>query len=100
MFRKPSVLVLRSCGTIKLSLFDDCGPRLVGLGIPEVNQDPIAHVLRYEAPEALHGLRNALLIGRNDLAEVCRVHPRGQGRGANQVGEHHCDLAALGAVFW
>jgi hypothetical protein len=31
-------------------------------------------VLRYEASEAPHGLRNALLIGRNDLAEVFRVY--------------------------
>ncbi len=47
---------------------------LVGLGIPEVDQDAVAHVLRYEAAEALHSLRDALLIGRNDLAEVFRVH--------------------------
>jgi hypothetical protein len=50
---------------------------LVGLGIPEVNQHAIAHVLRYEAPEATHGLRDTLLIGRNDLAEVFGVHARG-----------------------
>src|SRR5262249_34367917 len=36
---------------------------LVGLGIAEVDQDAVAHVLRYEAPEALHGLGDALLIG-------------------------------------
>ena len=47
---------------------------LVGLGIAEVDQDTIAHVLRYKAAEALHGLGDALLIGRNDLAEVLRVH--------------------------
>ena len=47
---------------------------LVGLGIPEVHKDPIAHVLRNEATEALHGLRDALLVGRNDLAEVFGVH--------------------------
>ena len=34
------------------------------------------HVLRYESTEALHGLCNAFLIGRNDLAEVFRVHAR------------------------
>ena len=53
---------------------------LMGLGIPEVDQHPIAHVLRDEATEALHGLRDALLIGRNDLAEVFRVHARREGR--------------------
>jgi hypothetical protein len=29
---------------------------LVGLGIPKVDQDPIAHVFRYEPAEPLHGL--------------------------------------------
>ena len=53
---------------------------LVGLRIPEVDQHPVAHVLRYEAAEALHGLGDALLIGRNDLAEVFRVHARRQCR--------------------
>ena len=47
---------------------------LVGLRIAEVDQDPIAHVLRDEPAEALHGLSDALLVGRNDLAEVFRVH--------------------------
>ena len=53
---------------------------LVRLGVAEVDQDPVAHVLRYEAAEALHGLRDALLIGRNDLAQVFRVHARRQRR--------------------
>jgi hypothetical protein len=47
---------------------------LMGLGIPEVHQHPIAHVLRYEAAEALHCFRDTLLVSRNDLAEVFRVH--------------------------
>ena len=47
---------------------------LVRLRIAEIDQNPIAHVLRYEAAEALHGLRDALLVGRDNLAEVFRVH--------------------------
>jgi hypothetical protein len=47
---------------------------LVCLGVTEIHQDPIAHVLRYETSEALHRLCDALLIGRNDLAQVLRVH--------------------------
>ena len=50
------------------------GVVLMRLGIPEVDEDAVAHVLRHEPAEALHGLRDALLIGRNDLAEVFRVH--------------------------
>ena len=56
------------------------GVVLVRLRIAEVDQDAVAHVLRYEAAEATHGLGDALLIGRNDLAEVFRVHARRQRR--------------------
>jgi hypothetical protein len=47
---------------------------LVRLGIAEIDEDPVTHVLGDKAAEATHGLRDALLIGRNDLAEVFRVH--------------------------
>jgi len=47
---------------------------LMGLGIPKVHENPIPHVLRDEAAEALYGPCDALLIGGNDLAEVFRVH--------------------------
>ena len=47
---------------------------LMGLGIPEIHQHPVAHVLRNEAAEATHGLGDALLISRNHFAEVFRVH--------------------------
>jgi hypothetical protein len=38
----------------------------LGLGIPEVDQNTIAHVLRNEPAEALHALGNTLLIGRDN----------------------------------
>ena len=53
---------------------------LVGLRVAEVDQDPVAHVLGDEAAEALHGLRDALLVGRDDLAQVFRVHARRERR--------------------
>ena len=34
---------------------------------------------------ALHGLRDALLIGRNDLAQIFWVHARREGRRAHKV---------------
>ena len=40
----------------------------VGLGVAEINQNAVAHVLRYEPAEATHGVRDALLVGRNDFA--------------------------------
>ena len=39
------------------------GVVLVGLRIAEIDEDAIAHVLRHEAAEALHGLGDAFLIG-------------------------------------
>jgi hypothetical protein len=39
----------------------------VGLGIPQIHEHTIAHVFRYEAAEALHGVGDALLVGRDDL---------------------------------
>ena len=75
------------------------GVILVGLRIAEVDQHAIAHVLRYEPAEALHGLGDALLIGGNDLAQVLRVHARRERRRTDEVREHHRDLAALGGVL-
>ena len=49
-------------------------------GITKVHEDTVAHVFRHEPAEALHGLGHRLLIGRNDLAQVLRVHADGEGR--------------------
>src|SRR6516165_9033370 len=46
------------------------GVVLVSLGIAEIDQNTVAHVLRYKPPEALHRLSDAFLISRNDLAEI------------------------------
>jgi hypothetical protein len=72
---------------------------LVCLRITEVNQDPVAHVLRYEAAEALHRLCNAFLIGGNDLTEVFWVHAGREGRRAHEVREHNRDLTALCSIL-
>src|SRR5271170_4199316 len=42
----------------------------MSLRIPKVDEDTIAHVFRYKPTEAAHRLSYALLVGRNDLAEV------------------------------
>jgi hypothetical protein len=52
----------------------------MGLGIAQIHEHTVAHILRDEAPEATHGLCDTLLISRNDLAEVFRVHARRQRR--------------------
>jgi hypothetical protein len=52
----------------------------VCLGVAEVDQHPVAHVLGYEAAEALHGLGDTLLVAADNLAEVFGVHARREGR--------------------
>jgi hypothetical protein len=71
----------------------------VSLGVAEVDQHAIAHVFGHEPSQALHGLCYALLIGRNDLAKILRVHSRRECRRADEVREHDCDLATLGPVL-
>ena len=53
---------------------------LLSLRVAEVYQDTVAHVVRHEATEALHGLCDALLVGRDNLAEVFRVYASREGR--------------------
>ena len=72
---------------------------LVGLRIAEIHQHAVAHVFGHEAAETAHGLGDAFLIGRNDLAQVLRVHAGGERRRADQVREHHRDLATFGGVL-
>ena len=48
----------------------------MGLGVAEIHQHPVAHVLGYEAVEVLHGVSDAFLVGADDLAEVFGVHAR------------------------
>ena len=47
---------------------------LMGLRIAEVDEHAVAHVFGNEAIEAAHGVGDAFLIGRNDLAQVLGVH--------------------------
>ena len=108
---KPVAMPTRVCrGALDfnpLDRFDQLQPRphrplgvvLVGLRIAEVHEHAVAHVLRYEPAEALHGLGDALLIGGDDLAQVLRVHARRECRRTDKVREHHGDLAALGGVL-
>jgi len=72
----------------------------MGLGIPEVHEHPITHVLCYIAAEPLHGLRDTLLVRGNDIAQVLRVHARRQGSRTHEVRKHDRDLPALTAVCW
>jgi hypothetical protein len=74
------------------------GVVLMGMRITKVHEDTIPHVSGNEPTEVVHGLGDAFLIGRNDLAQVLRVHAGGKRGRTDQVREHHRDLAAFGFV--
>ena len=52
------------------------GVILMSLRIAKIDEDAVTHIFGHEAAEALDGLGDALLIGRNNLAQVLRVHTR------------------------
>jgi hypothetical protein len=56
------------------------GVVLVCMGVAEVDQHTVAHKFRDETAETTHGLRDAFLVGRNDLSQVFGVHARRQCR--------------------
>ena len=66
------------------------------LRVAEVNEKPVAEVLGDVPLVARDDLGAGRLIGADDLSEVLRVQPGGERRRADQVAEHHGELAALG----
>jgi hypothetical protein len=71
----------------------------VRLGIPEINEHPVAHVLGYEAVEPSDRLRDALVIRADYRTQILWVElGRERGR-ADEVGEHHGQLAPLCVIL-
>ncbi len=68
----------------------------MGLRIAKIHEHAVTHIFRHKPAEAAHGLGNALLIRRNNFAQVLGVHAGGERRRAHKVREHHRDLPALG----
>ena len=71
---------------------------LVSVGIAEVHHDAIAHILGDSAAKLAHCFFGAARIGREDISQILRVHAGGERRRPDQIGEHHCDLAAFGLL--
>jgi SAM domain (Sterile alpha motif) len=71
----------------------------MGLRIAKIHEHTVAHVFRYEPAVTAHRLGDTLLVARDDLAQVLRVHTRRECCRADEVREHHCDLAALGEIL-
>ena len=64
--------------------------------IAEVDQQPIAQILRNVALKAVNHGGAGLLIGAHHFPELFRIELRGEGSRAHQITEHHGELAALG----
>jgi hypothetical protein len=89
--KTPCLAVLRAYRTLGVVLMS---PR-----IAKVYEHTIAHVLRHKSVQAVDNIVDTFVIGGNDVAQVFRVHARGECRRADQVGEQYGDLATLGGVL-
>ena len=72
------------------------GVVLVRVRIAEIDEHAVAHVLGDEAVVAADRVGDAAVIGADHLAQVLGIEPRRQRRRADQVAEHHGELAPLG----
>jgi hypothetical protein len=75
------------------------GRRITGrsaLRISEITQDAVAHVAGDKPTKALDNLCDAAMVGADDPAQIFGIEPRGQGRRADQIAEHHRHLRSLG----
>jgi hypothetical protein len=66
------------------------------LGIAEIDQHAVAHILCDKAGVAGDRVSDAAVIGADDLAQILGVVPPRQRRRADQIAEHHGQLAPLG----
>ena len=69
---------------------------LMRLGIAEINQHAVAHILGDKTAKAGDGVGDAAMVGADDLAQILGIEARRQRRRADQVAEHHRQLAPLG----
>ena len=72
---------------------------LMGLGIAEIGQHPVTHVLGDETAGLGDEIGAAALVCTNDLTHVLGVEPRRQRGRADKVAEHYRQLAALGCIL-
>ena len=71
---------------------------LMRLGIAEINQHAVAHILGDKTAKAGDGVGDAAMVGADDLAQILGIEARRQRRRTDQVAEHHRQLPPLGSV--
>jgi hypothetical protein len=98
----------RACGRLQLWRGPDDrkpGPHrafgvvLVRLGVAEIAEHAVAHILGDEPPAALNQARAALVIGSDDLTHVLGIEPSRHRCRTYEIAEHHRQLTALGGVL-
>jgi hypothetical protein len=67
--------------------------------VAEIHQNAVAHVFRDKSIEPGDNLGNGAVIGADDLAQILGIEARREFGRADQVAEHHRQLATLG-VDW
>ena len=72
------------------------GVVLMRLGIAEINQHAVAHILGDKTAKAADGVGDAAVVGADDLAQILGIEARRQRRRTDQVAEHHGHLPSLG----
>ena len=63
--------------------------------IPEIDQDPVAHVLGDEAGKKADCFGHGAVITDDDLSQIFGIDARGQRGGADQIAEHYGKLPPL-----
>ena len=72
------------------------GVVLMRLGIAEIDQHAVAHILGDKTAKAADGVGDAAMVGADDLAQILGIEARRQRRRADQVAEHDRQLPPLG----
>jgi hypothetical protein len=68
---------------------------LMRLGIAEIDQDSVAHILGDKTAKTADGVGNAAMIGADDLTQILRIEAGGQRRRPDLIAEHHGQLPPL-----
>src|SRR5215472_5282641 len=71
------------------------GVVLVGARIAEIDENAVAHVLRDKSIEAADDIGDSAVIGGDDLAVILGIEARGERGRADEIVEHHRQLAAF-----
>ena len=66
------------------------------LRIAEIDQHPVAHVFGDKAVKAADRIGDGVVVGADQLAQILRVKTRRERGRADEIAEHHRQLAALG----